>query len=190
MKTVRAFLAVPLTDHIVATTRGIQRELAGRLPAVRWAAPDTLHLTLKFFGDVSEPEIARITDVLRLAAPRLTAFDTEISGFGAFPSQRKATVLWLGVGNQSAFRGLHAALEEPLAAAGFRRDERPFTPHLTLGRSKTPLRLPDDLMEKYRHVFCEKMRAEKLVLFESRLRPEGAVHLPLYSVELPPGLKM
>ncbi|NLC70720.1 MAG: RNA 2',3'-cyclic phosphodiesterase, partial [Desulfuromonadaceae bacterium] len=188
--TVRAFLAVPLAEPIVAAAHRIQRELAGPLPEVRWTAPETMHLTIKFFGDVPQEGILRIMEIMHLTAPQLTAFDTGITGLGAFPSPRRATVLWLGVANLPAFRKLHAALEDGLAAAGIERDQRPFTPHLTLGRSKKPFHLPDSLMEKYRHISCEATKAETLVLFESRLRPQGAVHLPLLSVTLTQRRKM
>ena len=187
---VRTFLAIPLDENSVATASRLQRELAGLLPNVRWASSETMHLTVKFFGDLPKDAIQQITEILHLAAPRLTAFDTSLSGFGAFPSTRRATVLWLGVDNLPAFRELHSELEARFSAAGFSRDERSFTPHLTLGRCKKPLSLPDGLLAKYRHISCEKMKAEKLILFESRLQPQGAVHLPLCMVELPPERKM
>jgi len=184
MKTVRAFLAVPVDEKIVAAAQLVQRELAQRLPEVHWVAPQTMHLTLKFFGAIPQEKIARIMALMPLLAPRLTAFDTSITGLGVFPSPRRATVFWLGMGNLAAFRRLHAATEDSLAAAGIDRDPRPYTPHLTLGRSKKPLDLSGGLLEKYRHISCEKTRAEKLVLFESRLQPQGAVHLPILSVAL------
>jgi 2'-5' RNA ligase len=190
MKTVRAFLAIPLDEKALTAAQQIQRELAGPLPEVRWVAPETMHLTLRFFGDVSPQGIARIMESLHLAAPRMTAFDTALTGLGAFPAPQRATVLWLGLDNLPAFRSLHGLLESALVAAGVEPDACPFTPHLTLGRSKRPLRLPDRLLEKYRHVFCDPTPAGRIVLFESRLQPQGPVHLPLLSVALTPAQKI
>jgi 2'-5' RNA ligase len=143
-----------------------------------------MHLTLKFFGDISYSDIDKIKTSMELLQKKTAAFATDIAGLGAFPALFRARVVWLGVANQSACRELHSAVERTLSRAGFERDKRPFAPHLTLGRFKKPLPSAYELLGKYRHVYCGKMMADRLVLFESRLHPRGAIHSPLFSISL------
>jgi 2'-5' RNA ligase len=184
VKTLRTFLAVPLGQDVSEAIVSLRNDLISILPDVRWVAPGTMHLTIKFFGDTPSRDIDKIKTAMQSSQKKLKAFETDISGLGAFPSLSRPRVIWLGVKNQGAFKRLHAALEEDLSQVGFERDERPFSPHLTLGRAKKPIPSAEKLLEKYRHVYCGKMNADRLVLFESRLNPKGAVHLPLFSISL------
>jgi RNA 2',3'-cyclic 3'-phosphodiesterase len=184
VKTLRTFLAVPLGPEVSTAINRIRKEMVSLLPDVRWVSPETMHLTIKFFGDTPGQDIDKIKTVLLSCKAELESFETDISGLGGFPSLLRPRVIWLGVKNQSAFKRLHATLEEGLSRTGFQRDERPFSPHLTLGRVKKQIPSAEKLLEKYRHVYCGKMKADRLVLFESRLNPKGAVHLPLFSITL------
>jgi len=184
VKTLRTFLAVPLGREILRAIESIRHDLVSTLPDVRWVSPETMHLTIKFFGDIPSTDIDKIETAMLSLEKQLHAFETDISGLGAFPSLTRPRVIWLGVQNQTAFKGLHSAAEKELSRIGFEPDERPFSPHLTLGRVKNPIPSADKILEKYRHVYCGKMKADRLVLFESRLSPKGAVHLPLFSISL------
>ncbi|MBN2427999.1 MAG: RNA 2',3'-cyclic phosphodiesterase [Deltaproteobacteria bacterium] len=184
MKTLRTFLAVPLGQNVIKAIDTIRSELVSVLPDVRWVSPETMHLTIKFFGDIPSQDIDKIKTAMQPLQKELESFETDISGLGAFPSLSRPRVIWLGVKNQAAFKRLHSAVEKELSCIGFEQDERPFSPHLTLGRVKKPIPSADRLLEKYRHVYCGKMKADRLVLFESRLNPRGAVHLPLFSITL------
>ncbi len=175
---------MPLSGEVSAEIDRIRKDLVSLLPDVRWVSPETMHLTIKFFGDTPGQDIDKIKTVMLSCKAELESFETEISGLGAFPSLLRPRVIWLGVKNQAAFKRLHATLDEGLSRTGFQRDERPFSPHLTLGRVKKPIPSAVKILEKYRHVYCGKMKADRLVLFESHLEPKGAVHLPLFSITL------
>ena len=136
MKTLRTFLAVPLGQEVLQAIAGIRHDLASALPDVRWVSPETMHLTIKFFGDIPSTDIDKIKTAMLSLQKQQQAFETDISGLGAFPSLARPRVVWLGVQNQTAFRRLHSAVEEELSRTGFERDERPFSPHLTMGRVK------------------------------------------------------
>lgn len=136
------------------------------MPELRWSRPDQWHLTVKFFGPVPDPDplAAQVADVVRRHEP----FSLSLGGAGAFPSPRRASVLWVGVGEGSDALGSLAA---PLLD-----DDRPFRAHLTVARAskaRDVRRVVEALDE------CgesEPWTVDEVVLFDSDTRPEGAVH--------------
>ena len=132
----RLFVAVfpppPVREALVTAAR----ELAAG-GNIRLTVPENVHLTLKFLGDVAETNLERVAEALGPLCGEHEPFEAETSGFGAFPSKRRARVLWAGVGAGSEglaalARNVDAALE-PL---GFAREDRPYVPHITLGRAR------------------------------------------------------
>lgn len=178
MQPVRTFLAVPVPPAVVEQATRLQRELGRALPGVRWARPESMHLTLRFFGDVDQVTLDGMAEVVLSVERLCSPFAVEVRGVGAFPSADRPRVLWLGLGGAEPLLALYTLLEEKLAAAGIPAESRPFTPHLTLGRARQRLPSARSLLEPYREVACGTLPVDRLILFESRLRPGGALHLP------------
>lgn len=178
MQRVRAFLAIPLPVEVVQKARQVQNELAEALPGIRWVRPESMHLTLRFFGDVDEETLDRIAEVMLSVGRLCSPFAVEVSGVGAFPSVSRPRVLWLGLREAEPLRALHALLEDKLAGIGIPAEGRPFKPHLTLGRARHRLPPAQAVLEPYRDLDCGTVPADRLVLFESRLQASGALHLP------------
>ena len=111
----------------------------------RLISPEKLHITLKFLGNVAEDDLNRVEQALEQLRRRHEPFEVETSGFGAFPSERKARILWAGVGEGSGpLRALARDVEDVLEPAGFEREGRPYVPHLTIGRARgRPVKLED-----------------------------------------------
>ena len=174
----RTFVAVfpPLTIRAAAAAgaREAVRRLGGPADRVRWAKPENVHLTLKFLGDVREEVLGDLRAALEEVCPKHAPFDAELAGLGAFPSARRARVLWAGVGaGFEELRSLASDIDEALASIGFEREERPYTPHLTLGRVRgRPVSF--DLLPKDAGGPRFQVRCTELV--ESTLTPEGAVY--------------
>jgi 2'-5' RNA ligase len=103
----------------------------------RLTDPWKIHLTLKFLGDVADEDLGRIREALERARDGHEPFEVATSGFGVFPSEKKARILWAGIGEGSQrLRGLAGGVEGALEEAGFGREARPYVPHLTLGRAR------------------------------------------------------
>ena len=103
----------------------------------RLVGQEKIHLTLKFLGDVTMDELDRVTEALEHLGERHEPFEVSTSGFGAFPSKRRARILWAGVqAGAGLLRTVAENVEDLLEPAGFEREDRPYVPHLTLGRSK------------------------------------------------------
>ena len=168
----RTFIAVfpPLEIREEALARA-QRLFLGR--RVRWARPENVHLTLKFLGDVREEGLDDLCATLAEVCGRRAAFDAVLAEFGAFPSARRAQILWVGIGTGSSeLRSLAANLDAALVPLGFERERRPYIPHLTLARTRSKAARFKPPPEEYLGEF----QVRHVELTESTLTPEGAAY--------------
>lgn len=139
MPRTRTFIGLDVGPDVRGRAAALQADLAATGADVKWVEPANLHVTLLFLGELDDRELVAVCRVAAAAARREPPFPLRVSGVGAFPTPRRPKVIWGGVtdGTDSLVR-LHAAIEAPLLDAGaYRREDRAYTPHLTLGRTKT-----------------------------------------------------
>lgn len=130
----RLFIAVNLPSAERARAyRALALLRAAGLP-VRWVAEESLHLTLKFLGEVGEAAVGAVEGALGLVGARHATFRLSLGGAGAFPALRRPRVLWIGVEGSEALQALQCDVEGSLALLGFSREGREYSPHLTVGR--------------------------------------------------------
>ncbi|WIG61027.1 MAG: 2'-5' RNA ligase [Ktedonobacterales bacterium] len=136
----RTFIAVDLSDEARSALRREMGTLARALPTVRFVAPESLHLTLAFLGELDEERLAEVMAATEAAARDSAPFTLALGWLGTFGPAVAPKVIWAGVeGDVRALRAVQARLADELAARGFPREERAFAPHLTLARVKQPL---------------------------------------------------
>jgi 2'-5' RNA ligase len=183
----RAFLAVSLPDEARACAAEAVERLRSAVPSdVRWVAAENQHLTLKFLGEIAEDRIDALVARAGAKLATVAPFEVALAGFGAFPSAREARVLWLGVARGSAVLAkLARKLDTAARIAGAERDRRPFAAHLTLGRLREPARVE---IERFAPPTSVTWTVAEVVLYESRLAPDGARHVPLAHLALGAGL--
>lgn len=185
----RAFIAVPIPEAIRAKIAGIQQTLAATGAKINFVEPRNLHFCLKFLGEIPDNAVPKLKELIEKVAGQNSAFDLRIAGAGAFPSTKYVRVFWLGVAEgKEQLIGLAVALEAECQAAGFRPEERPFTPHLTVGRvkfvhEKEKLRAA---IEGLAGADIGMMRVDAIKLFKSTLTPAGPVYEELHSARLGP----
>jgi 2'-5' RNA ligase len=184
----RTFIAVDLDPDIKASLSDLLRRLRWRGPkGISWVREAGMHITLKFLGEIDESRSGQVADVLKSAAQAVPAFPLAIRGTGTFPgAPRTPRVFWAGTDEPAAFGDLYARIEAGLAGLGFERESRPFHPHLTLGRVKNPSGIKDAIAELERANDAEfgSMTVRKLTLFQSTLKPDGAVYSVLEEAPL------
>jgi 2'-5' RNA ligase len=183
---VRAFIAIDLEPGLKSALEALVRSLEATRAEVRWARPNGTHLTLKFLGEIDGSRAGQVTEALEHVARRHKSFGLRLEGTGAFPNESSPRVLWVGVTADPGLAELQDDLEKALEVAGFPREERPFKPHLTLGRVKGRARLDRAMaeLEAHRRDDLGGMTVRKVALFESRLRPQGAEYRIVREVEL------
>ena len=133
---VRSFIAIPVPKAgIEVLERAVKRldsEIGGQ---VRWVRPRGIHLTLKFMGDIPASTLERVLEALPEVAAAFSPFEISMSGLGVFPNSRRPRVLWAGLdGDLTTLLALQIAVDQAVEKLGLPKEERPFSPHLTLGR--------------------------------------------------------
>jgi 2'-5' RNA ligase len=164
----RSFVAVPLPGAVQTEIAEAARELSG----VKWSKkPENFHVTLKFLGAVAAERLAALQEALTPALADVAPFELEVRGFGAFPSDQEATVLFAGVEDgQGRLERLAATVEAVATRLGFDRDERRFTGHVTVGRSKEGCDVHAALEPLTARAFGA-VAVEEIHVYESRLSP-------------------
>jgi len=177
-KPIRAFLAVEVPHHITAGIRDIQRRLAPRIEDIRWVRPEGIHLTLKFFGNISEEDIPCISGIVGEQAGNTAPVTLRVHSIGVFPGPSRPRVLWMGLtGDTDRLAVLQGDIESALPACGFPREGRAFKPHLTLGRARSQKKMftgLGDIGEEEEGYEAGRFEAGGLTLFRSELMPHGA----------------
>lgn len=172
--TTRTFVAIELEARLREAMGELQWRLRPRLGGIKVARPGGIHLTLRFLGETSREQVATLVPLLAAAAAACPPCDARVAGLGRFPERGSPRVLWLGLDVPPLLLELQRACEHAARAVGFEPEQRPFRAHLTLGRWRDAVPRPDlpptDL---------GTTRLETLALFESQLRPDGAVYVPL-----------
>src|SRR5262249_43274978 len=138
MPRTRTFVAVEISEEIRANAVALQESLADTGAAVKWATPESMHITLLFLGEVDDRELPAVCRAVQDVAAREPPFALRVSGVGAFPNARHPKILWAGITEGAdALKRLYDDLETKLLDLGcYRKEERGYTPHLTLGRVK------------------------------------------------------
>lgn len=139
MSRLRTFIGIPVDRTIRDRLVALQKTLAEAEPDVKWVEPENLHLTLLFLGEVEDREINSVCRAASEACANQPPFTMSVTRAGCFGNPRRPRTLWVGIeaGSQEV-RSLHDAIEKPLLTLGcYRREERAFTPHLTIGRVRS-----------------------------------------------------
>jgi len=179
MPSIRSFVAIELSPDTKAQIEEIQNELKTSTADVRWVRSKGMHLTLKFLGGIQEEQIPEIAEILTHCSAETGRFNLTIHSLGAFPNETNPKVIWIGVEDKSGRLGtLQQSIEKGLAAIGFKEEKRAFTPHLTLGRLKSPKgrRALGQRLEASRECDCGTFAVKEIFLFKSDLKPSGAVY--------------
>jgi 2'-5' RNA ligase len=134
---VRTFVALNIpADERARLHLSLEALRAKGLP-VRWISADALHVTIKFLGDTESDGVADIDEAMKTAAAHRSPVTVRIGGLGGFPSLRRANTLWVGIAPDAELALLQRELEPALSRLGYPREQRPFRPHITVGRARS-----------------------------------------------------
>lgn len=187
MKTIRTFIAIELTDDVRQSLYSTIQRYQGMLPTgcVKWVATKNLHLTLKFIGDTPIDLIPSIQNIMDRLAHSMTGFQFTAAAAGLFPTARKPRVIWIGLDSKIELARLSKGLDDALEQLKIKREERPFSPHLTIGRIFQGL--PDEQLLKLGEIVLRnqpgeigKVQVDCISLIKSDLLPTGPVYTVLH----------
>jgi len=182
-KNIRAFLAIELPEDILQAISRLQeklkREISGR---ISWTRPQGQHLTLKFFGDISVEDVKKICSAVQNRIVSGQSLNLKIEKLGVFPDARRPQVIWCGVtGDVEKLTTLQKQLDSDFAGISLPPEDRPFQAHLTLARIKDSHGLAgiNEALTKYSSFAAGEFSGKELILFQSKLSPQGAIYTKL-----------
>ena len=183
----RLFIAIEIPDEVKKEMAEVQRRLKGSGVEASWPRAEGIHLTLKFLGETPESLVSDILNGMRQAAGGIGPFRLQVAGSGTFPNPKNARVAWIGLsGDIEMLNRLQAGVEDAMVRLGMEREERKFTPHLTLGRIKY-IRSRDKwlkTLEEIKDVTLPGFDVTAVSLMKSELKPSGAVYTEVGKIEL------
>ena len=187
----RLFVAVEISLAVATSTLRLVDDLrvkAARLAPhsrITWVTPERLHLTVRFIGHVGDEKAVAIAEALRTPIG-VEPFELTVSGTGAFPPRGTARVIWAGLtAGSDRLAGVERIVSERLDVLDVHREDRPFNPHLTLGRIREAGGLRTAaLLEGLHDVVLGSTAVDAITLFESRLSPKGPTYVPIQSTRL------
>jgi RNA 2',3'-cyclic 3'-phosphodiesterase len=191
MSLIRSFIAVELPE-------GLKKELAELIaqlkknspPVVRWVDPNSIHITLKFLGEIPEDSIDELALAIEESVQSVSPFKLEVSEVGAFPDLDRVQVIWVGVkGSLDKIISLQKRIESNTEQLGFPREKRDFSPHLTLGRvrneaSQNERQRLGKLLSETTFTGLHNVEVNAINLMKSQLTSNGAIYTCIGSVKL------
>lgn len=134
--TTRTFIAIAVPETLNLRLTRLQQQLSGELTGVRWSATPPFHVTLAFLGEVDHTDLLPVCRAVEEAAAAFSPFSLKLDGIGAFPDPTKPRVIWTGISGPGVepLSELQRALAKAVAGVNYATDNKPFHPHVTLGR--------------------------------------------------------
>jgi 2'-5' RNA ligase len=186
-QTIRSFIAIELTAEVRSVLDNVQQGLKTLGLKAKWVRPASIHLTLKFLGNIEPATIEDIGKAMAEAAGDCAPFTLTVGGIGFFPGIKRARVVWAGLGGATgALLNLQRNLADRLETLGIAQEKRPFKAHLTLGRLRQTVNphILGRAMAEYADLGNLEFSADRIILFRSDLKPTGAVYSHLKQTAL------
>lgn len=180
----RCFIAVHVPDEIRESIGTVIGALASTGADVKWVKPGNIHITLKFLGSTEEGLVERISGAVQKKISSRSPFYIKIAGTGYFPDRKRPRVIWIGISEAGDLGPLQKEIDEVAARFGYAPEERPFSPHLTIGRVRSGKKVKEmmELLERYSGRDFGTVEIKGVSLMKSELKPEGAEHSSLAEI--------
>jgi len=191
MSVIRVFIAVRLSPEIQLKLGSISAQLKKQIKGsiVRWVPVNNIHITLKFLGDVSIANLELLKKIIQSEAFHYENFKLSVGELGVFPSQNRPRVIWVGVRAPEELAFLQKGIETETERLGYKVEERPFSPHLTLGRVNRTATSEDvrglgEILGSVNVGYLGEMAVDQVHIYKSDLQPGGSVYTCLFSAPL------
>ena len=181
---IRCFIAINLPETVKNHIAEIISDLRKTGADVKWVPAGNVHITLKFLGSSDETVIPELKERLSKKLSHYNAFYIKIAGIGCFPSEKRPRVIWIGMEASEILKSVQKDIDLELETFGFAPEDRPFSPHLTIGRVRSPKRLPE-LMRRCADVKATELGAIEVTsihIMKSELKPAGAAYSSLAEI--------
>ena len=186
MGMIRTFIALEIPDEHKQEVDKLIVKLKPFGPDVRWVRAANLHFTLRFLGDIYESSVEKLNDAITSSIADIKPIELKLSGLGCFPNMKRPRVVWLGAaGEIDELKVLANNVESACRESDFGKGDKPFSPHLTIGRIKNPHGL-GMLIERLPKVefSSDDILVDHVTIFKSDLSPRGPKYTSLAEIKL------
>jgi 2'-5' RNA ligase len=182
----RSFIAIELPEAVKTILVKIQENFKKCGNDMKWINPGGIHLTLKFLGNIQEDAVEEIVRLMKKVCGGHNKFTLTLKGAGMFPNPRSPRVLWVGIREAGALAKLKQEIDDNMTSRGFKREDRRYTPHLTLGRFRSfkGIECFHDIMKQHEGKDFGAFQVHSLSLMRSDLHPGGARYSRIACVSL------
>jgi 2'-5' RNA ligase len=185
MSKIRCFLAIEIDPNLKISINNIINEFKKTNANIKYVVPENMHLTLKFFGNVSEDMLPKLENVINNVLKNFTEFKLKIEGLGTFPNSNNIKVIWVGIDDNSDLKLLKEKLDVEFTKLGFKK-ERDYKSHLTIGRMKNSKnkKAVQNTLKENNEVFIGELLVNKIFLKKSTLTPKGSIYEDIHIFSL------
>ena len=181
----RIFIGIKLDEPLMEQIEKFLEPIKNINSPVRWVKRENLHITLKFIGEVPNEKFQQIAAVLSQNKFTTDSFDLQITGCGKFGKGNALNILWIGINHHKKLEEIYSTLENLLSKGGIAKENRPFNPHITVGRNRKSFNFKSiiRILEEKQFEFISNLKVSQFQIFKSELTPDG----PIYTImkELP-----
>ncbi len=186
----RSFIAIELSPLVSSKIDTHVRQLANKVTqGVRWVPARNIHLTVKFLGDIPEEKCKHLANQIERPLAKTPSFSFAVRGWGVYPNKNRPRVIWIGVEAPDTLKNVYSIVETAASEIGIPREERPFSPHLTVGRvlqhaSHEDMKHISALLTQFSVGLLGHVEVTHISFFSSVLKPTGAEYTCLYNLKL------
>ncbi len=187
--TIRSFIAINLPDRVTRSIADLIAELRKTGVDVAWVPAEKIHLTLKFLGNTVDSMIPEIMERISKKLSHYNAFYIKIVGTGCFPSEKRPRVLWIGIEGSAVLNSIQKDMDTEFAQLGFAAEDRPFSPHLTVGRVRSQKRITEMMRRftEFRTADFGIVEVKGIRIMKSELKPAGAEYTCIAEIPIGTG---
>lgn len=180
----RCFIAIDITEQIRRDLGEIIDRLKKHDTDVKWVPSENIHLTLKFLGNTPEKLLPKIREELFNVVLYYKPFYITIYTTGVFPNRKYPRVIWIGVKDSEILRRLYVDIENAMVSLGFKKENKKYSPHLTIGRMRSQKGIMNliHVLDTFKDKDFGNINIKQIKLMKSELKPQGAIYSCLYEI--------
>lgn len=182
----RCFIAIEIPETIKKSVAHTIDNLKKTGSDVKWVSGENIHITLQFLGETEESLIPDIKSALYKILAPYSSFYIKIADIGCFPSGKRPRVIWVGMEESKTLINLYEAISSEMVKFGYKKEDRGFTPHVTIGRVKSNRNMGELLnrLEEFKVADFSDFEVQNIKLMKSELKPSGAKHYCLAEIPI------
>ena len=184
MPTFRGFIAIDIDAFPILLK--YEKDILNSGVNVKVVEPENVHITLKFLGETKLEDVGKIEEIIKKAVENIEPFKIQLKGTGVFPNENYIKIIWIGIQNGEKIGIIVNKIDNDLSKLGYKKENRSFSPHLTIGRLKSAKNKNEllKIIENYKNTEFAEVKVDKVKLIKSELTPKGPIYTTILEIPI------